>query len=61
MLVGFRTYLVSLMVAIFGILEVTDWYAFLDNPAAGAVALGSAVLMAVLRTITHTPPMAGDK
>lgn len=56
MLLGYRTYLVSFMVAVFGILEMTDWYSFLDNPGAGAAALASSVLMAFLRTITTTPP-----
>lgn len=56
MLQGYRTYLVSFLVAVFGILALVDWNAFLDDPQAGAVALGSAVLMAILRTITSTPP-----
>lgn len=53
---GYRTFIVSFMVALFGILEMTDWYAFMDNPGAGAVALFSAVLMAFLRLVTTTPP-----
>lgn len=53
---GFRTYIISAIVAVFGVLELTDWAAFLDNPTAGAVALGSAILMAVLRSFTTTPP-----
>lgn len=55
---GFRTYIIAAIVAIFGVLEMTDWASFLDNPQAGAVALGSAILMAILRTITTTPPGA---
>jgi len=35
---------------------MTDWNAFLSDPKAGAVALGSAIIMAVLRSITTTPP-----
>lgn len=53
---GFRTYIIAVIVAIFGVLEMTDWSSFLDNPKAGAVALGSAILMAILRSITTTPP-----
>ena len=53
---GYRTYIVAFLVALFGVLEATDWYSFLDNPQAGVVAIGSAVLMAFLRTITTTPP-----
>lgn len=53
---GYKTYIVSFMVAVFGVLEMTDWYTFMDNPGAGFVALISAILMALLRTITTTPP-----
>lgn len=53
---GYKTYIVSFMVAVFGILEMTDWYTFMDNPGAGAVALISAILMAFLRTVTVSPP-----
>lgn len=57
MLVGYRTYIASALVAAFGVLAMTDWVAFLSDPKAGAVAVGSAILMAVLRSITTTPPM----
>jgi hypothetical protein len=50
---GYRTYVAA---AIFGALASTDWIAFLDDPKAGAVAVGSAVLMAVMRRLTTTPP-----
>lgn len=56
MLTGYRTYIVSFLIAMFGILEMTDWNAFFDNPGAGLVALLSALIMAALRTITTTPP-----
>jgi len=56
MLTGYRTYLVSALVAIFGVLQATDWNALFDNPGAGWVALGAALLMAVMRSITKTPP-----
>jgi hypothetical protein len=56
MLTGYRTYIVSFLIAMFGILEMTDWNAFFDNPGAGAVALVTALIMAGLRTITTTPP-----
>jgi hypothetical protein len=59
MLVGYRTYVASGLVALFGVLSMTDWVTFLADPKAGAVALGSAMLMAVLRTITSTPPGTG--
>ena len=53
---GYKTYIAAALVAIFGILAQTDWITFLNNPSAGLVALGSALLFAVLRAITHTPP-----
>lgn len=52
---GYKTYIAATLVAIFGILAQTDWVTFLSNPSAGLVALGSALLFAVLRAITHTP------
>lgn len=42
--------------AVFGVLAMADWNFIIDNPQAGVVALGSALLMAVLRSITATPP-----
>lgn len=53
---GYRTYLAAALVAIFGALASTDWIAFLDDPKAGAVAVGSAILMALMRAFTTTPP-----
>ncbi|WP_424361430.1 hypothetical protein [Methylocystis parvus] len=53
---GYRTYLAAALVAIFGVIASTDWFAFLDDPKAGAVAIGSAVLMALMRAVTTTPP-----
>jgi hypothetical protein len=53
---GYRTYLAAALVAIFGALAATDWIAVLDDPKAGAVAVAAAVLMALMRAITTTPP-----
>ncbi|MCC3244696.1 hypothetical protein LG047_05070 [Methylocystis sp. WRRC1] len=55
-MIGYRTYIAAALVAIFGALASTDWISFMDDPKAGAVALGSAVLMAVMRSFTTTPP-----
>lgn len=52
---GYRTYIAALLAAIFGILAQTNWVDFLANPTAGLVALGMALLMAVMRAITTTP------
>ena len=54
-MIGYRTYLVSALIAVFGVLEATDWNALLDNPSAGWVAVGAAVVMAIMRSITTTP------
>jgi hypothetical protein len=43
------------LVAVFGILAQTNWIEFLNNPQAGLVALGTAILFAVMRAITNGP------
>lgn len=53
---GYRTYLAAALVAVFGALASSDWIGFLNDPKAGAVAIGSAALMAIMRSITSTPP-----
>ena len=56
MLTGYKTYLAATLLAVFGVLAATDWVAFLSNPGAGWTAIVSAVVFAVLRSITTTPP-----
>ena len=58
---GYRTYLAAGLVALFGVLAQTDWVSVLSNPKAGLVAIGSAILMAIMRSITSTPPATSDK
>jgi hypothetical protein len=53
---GYRTFIVSALMAIFGVLAIVDWNLVIDNPQAGGVAVFSAVVMAVLRVFTTTPP-----
>lgn len=53
---GYRTYLVSALLALSGVLAQTDWVEFVANPQAGLVAIGSGVLMAFMRSITKTAP-----
>ena len=55
---GYRTYIAAALVAFGGIIAQTDWIGFMNDPKAGLVAIGSAVLMAVMRSITNTPPGA---
>ena len=53
---GYRTYIAAALAALGGVIAMTDWVSFLSNPKAGATALGMAILMAVFRSITSTPP-----
>lgn len=53
---GWKTYAAAALVALGGVIAQTDWIAFLADPKAGAVAIGSAILMAVMRKITNGPP-----
>lgn len=53
---GYRTYLAALLPVLFGVLQMTDWNAFMANPQAGLVGIGSGLLMAIMRTVTTTPP-----
>jgi len=53
---GFRTYIVAALVAVFGALAAVDWNPILTDPKAGWAAIASAVIMAVMRSITSTPP-----
>jgi hypothetical protein len=56
MLVGWRTYLMSALTAAFGALAVADWNSFLQDPKAGWSIIAMSVMMAVMRSITSTPP-----
>jgi len=53
---GYRTYIAAAIAAVFGVLAMTDWVSFLSNWKAGAATLGMAIVMAVFRSITSTPP-----
>ena len=53
---GYRTYIAAAIAAIGGVLAMTDWVSFLSNWKAGAATLGMAIVMAVFRSITTTPP-----
>lgn len=56
---GFRTYFVAALVAIFGTLATIDWNPVFNDPKAGWAAVISAVIMAVMRSVTTTPPASG--
>ncbi len=53
---GYRTYIAAALAAVGGVIAMTDWVSFLSNWKAGAATLGMAILMAVFRSITSTPP-----
>jgi hypothetical protein len=52
---GYRTYIASAITAAAGVLAV----ATMPDTKAGWTALGMSILMAVLRSITSTPPTQG--
>lgn len=58
-LTGYRTFIAGGLTCIFGLLATTDWVSFLNNPKAGAIAIGVGILMGLLRLITNTPPGVG--
>lgn len=60
MLTGYRTYLVAVLTAVFGVLATTDWVSFFNDPKAGWSIVGMSVLMAVMRSITTTPPASKE-
>lgn len=53
MLNGYKTYLAAGLLAVFGVLANTDWVSFLNDPKAGGVAVGAAILMALMRVLTQ--------
>ena len=53
---GFRTYIIAGATAIFGALAMVDWNQFLQDPKAGASVVAMSILMAIMRSITSTPP-----
>lgn len=53
---GYRTYLVAAMMAAFGALATIDWNPILSDPKAGWTAVVSAVVMAIMRSITNPAP-----
>jgi hypothetical protein len=55
-MIGWRTYAVSAVTAAFGALAIADWNKFVEDPKAGWAIIGMSVVMAVMRSITSTPP-----
>jgi len=54
MLDGYKTYIAAALLAAFGVLAQTDWATLINHPDSAAwTAIGSAILMAVMRAITQ--------
>lgn len=56
MLIGYRTYIIAAITAALGALAAADWVSVFNDPKAGLAVIGMSVLMAVMRSITTTPP-----
>lgn len=52
---GWRTLLVSLAIAVVGVLQSADWATIVPAEHVGTVMLVIGVLVAALRTLTDTP------
>lgn len=55
MVSGWKTFIVSLMLAVFGALETFDYTQFLNESVASYVVTGVGVVMFILRALTKTP------
>jgi hypothetical protein len=51
---GWRTLILNLAIACFGVLEATDWTTLLGSDAAGWAVTGIAIANMVLRSLTST-------
>ena len=52
-MLGYKTYIVSIITAVLGALITVDWIKFFDDPKAGLAIVAMSVLMAVMRGITQ--------
>lgn len=53
---GYRTFLVSGLSVVFGVLALVDWNAFLHDWKAGIVTIVMGLVMGFMRIFTDTPP-----
>lgn len=60
MLRGYKTFIISLLITIFGALEAYDFTAFLTADNAAYTTAGIGALMFVLRAVTKTPMFNND-
>lgn len=52
---GWKTMLVSIVLAVVGVLQTADWATIVSPGHVGPTILGIAILVAVLRSVTDTP------
>lgn len=52
---GWRTILLSVLLAVVGVLQTADWATIVGPKQVGPVMLGVAIIVAVLRVLTDTP------
>lgn len=52
-MLGYKTYIVSIITAVLGALIAVDWVKFFDDPKAGIAIVAMSLLMAVMRGITQ--------
>ena len=52
---GWRTLIVSVILAVVGVLQTADWATIVGPAAVGPVMLGIGAVVAVLRALTDTP------
>jgi hypothetical protein len=52
---GWRTIIVSILIAVVGVLQATDWATIVRPEHVGPTMLAISVLVAVLRAVTDTP------
>ena len=52
---GYRTLCAAFLTIAAGVLAQTDWVSVLNDPKAGAIAIITGILMAIMRFLTSTP------
>jgi hypothetical protein len=52
---GWRTLIVSVILAVIGVLQTADWATIVGPAAVGPVMLGIGAVVALLRALTDTP------
>lgn len=61
MLQGLKTFIVAILIIVFGALETFDFTKFLSAETAGIVTTIIGIIMFILRTMTKTPPLKKEE